>query len=265
LILFFNYKTKIILRVSGYPKLNFLRKIFWKTIDKKILFVTSPTISTLNLLLSNNIFSENKIKYLPDPILKIKDIQLKRKENNKVENFVSKENTLISIGRLTKQKNFIFLINVFKEISKKYKKLNLIILGEGEQRKILEKKIKDYNLSDKIYLLGYKKNIYDYLKKSKIFVLTSLWEDPGFVLLEAGYSNKTILSSDCPNGPKEILDNGNNGYLFKSNSSNDFISNFEKIINSENSVLKKKKILLKKKCKDFTLLNHFKKLKDILK
>ena len=93
-----------------------------------------------------------------------------------------------------KQKNFNFLIDSFYN-SKKYKNLNLFILGEGEERKNLENKIKKLNLS-KIFLVVIK-NIYDYLKKSKIFVLSSLWEDPGFVLLEAGYLNKIIFSSNC--------------------------------------------------------------------
>ena len=60
--------------------------------------------------------------------------------------------------------------------------------------------------------------------------------------LEAGYLNKTILSSNCPNGPAEILDNGKNGFLFESNSPKSFIENFDKMY------LKKIKALsLKKK------------------
>ena len=52
-------------------------------------------------------------------------------------------------------------------------------------------------------------NVFKYLINSKYFILSSLWEDPGFVLIEAGISNTIILSSDCPNGPKEIVKNEN--------------------------------------------------------
>ena len=151
-----------------------------------------------------------------------------------------------------------------KLIQKKYKNLNLFILGEGEERKNLENKIKKLNLSKKIFLVGHKKNIYDYLKKSKIFVLSSLWEDPGFVLLEAGYLNKIIFSSDCPSGPIEILNNGENGFLYKSNSTDSFVENFDKLINCNKTEIYKKKLKLKIKCKEFTLLNHYQKLKIIL-
>jgi len=116
----FNYETKFILRVSGYPKLNYIREIFWKIISYKISLITVPTVSTLNLLISKKIFTEDKIFYLPDPVLKIEDIQKKYNENFLIKNQLSKKNSLISIGRLTKQKNFVFLIKKFNEIKKKY-------------------------------------------------------------------------------------------------------------------------------------------------
>ena len=113
--------------------------------------------------------------------------------------------------------------------------------------------------------MGHKENIYDYLKKSKFFILPSLWEDPGFVILEAAFLNKTIFSSDCPNGPIEILDNGKNGFLFESNSSDSFQKKFEDLLSTSNSDILRKKVKLKKKSKEFTLFNHYKILKSILK
>ena len=50
-----------------------------------------------------------------------------------------------------------------------------------------------------------------------VFVLSSLWEEVGFVIVEAALCNSFIISSDCPNGPKEFLDNGKKGILFESN------------------------------------------------
>jgi glycosyltransferase involved in cell wall biosynthesis len=97
-----------------------------------------------------------------------------------------------------------------------------------------------------------------------MFILPSLWEDPGFVLVEAGYMNLTILSSDCPNGPKELLNNQKNGFLFKINSIKNFIENFEFIENSNKNMIKEKKISFKKKIKEFTLLCHYKIFRSIL-
>ncbi|RPF75571.1 MAG: glycosyltransferase [Rickettsiales bacterium TMED254] len=260
----FNWKTKLILRISGYPKLNILRKIFWKISNNSIFKVTAPTNTTLKLLKESNIFSKNKMIYLPDPILNIKDIQKMKSDNSLINENLSISNSLVSIGRLTKQKNFSFLISAFGELQKKYKNINLFILGDGEQKQFLESEIQKLDLKDKVYLVGHQDNIFKYLKHAKIFVLTSLWEDPGFVLLEAAYMNKIVLSSDCPSGPKEILDNDNNGFLFKTNSYESFLKKFDDLINSdEDSIIFKKKCL-KRKSKEFTFFNHFKILKLIL-
>lgn len=265
LLFFFKYKTKFVLRISGYPKLNFIRSIFWRLVSDKLNIITTPTKSTLDLINSSNIFSLDKIKYLPDPVLNLSEIRKKKVENILTEKDFNSENIILSIGRLTRQKNFIFLIKSFKNLNEVYPNYKLIILGDGEERSKLQDMIKKFKLEKKIFLLGYKKNIYPYLKKAQIFVLTSLWEDPGFVLIEAGFMNKIILTSDCPNGPKELLAHGNNGFLFETQSFKDFQKKFKEINESDKIFLLKKKISFKKKIKEFTLFNHYKILKNILK
>ena len=66
------------------------------------------------------------------------------------------------------------------------------------------------------------------MNKSEALVLTSLWEDPGFVIVEAGYNNCQVVSSNCPNGPMEII-NKDGGYLFKSNSKIDFLKTIKSV------------------------------------
>ena len=264
LLMLFSYDTKFILRISGYPRLNFLRTLFWQHVGKKIYLVTSPTKSTLDLLKEKKIFDEVKIKYLPDPILEIREIEKKKAEKNTIGNKISKDNTLISIGRLTKQKNFKFLIKAFYELQKLYPNYNLCIVGEGEERNILTEDIKKYKLEKKVFLTGYKDNVYDYLKNSKALILSSLWEDPGFVLVEAGFMNKTVISSDCPNSPCELLENGKNGFLFQSNNIDSFIKTFSEMESSDNETILSKKISYKKKIREFTMYNHFKILNKLI-
>ena len=119
LLLLFNYKTRFILRISGYPKLTFFRSLLWKLVSKKIYIITAPTSATAEMLKKKNIFNSNKIKYLPDPVLKIDEIQKKKIKSVKIKSCHLK-NSLISIGRLTPQKNFTFLINIFSKISKNH-------------------------------------------------------------------------------------------------------------------------------------------------
>ena len=103
----------------------------------------------------------------------------------------------LAIGRLTKQKNFSFLIECFNQIIKKNNLINLVIIGEGEEFKVLKKIIKNYEMENNIFLIGYQKNVFGYLKNCEAFILSSLWEDPGFVVVEAMFSNAFVLSSDC--------------------------------------------------------------------
>ena len=263
LLFFFKYETKFILRISGFPKLNFLRKNLWKLVGKKIFKITTPTRLTSEFLKENEIFDEKKIHYLPDPIINISQINklLIKKNKNKKNNNKTK---IIAIGRLTKQKNFDLLINAFEVISKKYPETKLFILGSGEKKSILEKKIINKFLSKRIFLLGHKNNVFKYLASADIFILSSLWEDPGFVLVEAGYMEKIILSSDCPNGPKELLENGKNGFLFKSGSTEDLIIKFQEMQNMDKDEIYKKKVFFKKKIKEFTLFSHYRILQKIV-
>ena len=80
-------------------------------------------------------------------------------------------------------------------------------------RKIDKKK----KVEKKVYLCGYVNNIYKYFLKGEIFILSSLWEEVGFDMVEAALSNLFIISSNCPNGPSEFLNNGRNGILFENN------------------------------------------------
>lgn len=263
LTLFLKNNTKIILRISGLPKLNIFRYIFWKLFGEKIYKITCPTLGTYQYLIKKKIFDKDKLYILHDPAILLEDYA--EKKFNKIPNFDFKDNKIIvGIGRLTKQKNFSLLISAFNEILKKYPEYILIILGGGEKKSEILKLIKTLGIENKVHLVGFQENVYQYLIKADCFVLSSLWEDPGFVLLEAGLSNTTVISSNCKNGPQEILDNENNGYLFKNNNLNDLLKKFDEFKKEKVSELNKKKLKLKKEIKKFTLYSHFNSLKKII-
>ena len=260
ILLFCNINTKVIFRISGYPRLNYIRKLFWKIAFKKVYKVTSPTIETRNKMIRENIVDEKKIILLRDPIISPKKINTLSKKD------ISEEfkNCYVSIGRLTRQKNQIFLIECFHELIKKNNQIKLIIIGEGELKNTLKQKIDELNVGNNIFLLGYKENIYRYLRYSKAFVLSSLWEDPGFVLIEAAFCNLNLISSNCPNGPSELLNNGKDGFIYKSNNKEDFLMKFNDYQLSDDHNLFNKKLAVKKNIKNFTYFKHSEVLKSIL-
>ena len=250
LLFFFKIKTKVIFRISGYPRLNFFRKFFWKVTFKNIYRVTSPTNETKKKLISEEIIQEDKIILLRDPIISPKKIIFLAKQ----QVYEKPKDYYISIGRLTHQKNYQFLINCFYEMVKKDNTIKLIILGEGELKEDLKKQIDYLKMNDNIFLLGYQNNVYEYLKNAKAFILSSLWEDPGFVLVEAAFCNLNIISSDCPNGPSELLNNGKDGFMYKSNNKEDFLIKFNEYLLANKKDLFTKKLAVKKNTKKFCLL-----------
>ena len=254
LAIVFKFKTKFILRISGYPKLNILRKLFWKLSSKKIFKVFTPTEITKNLLIREKIFNLDQTFLLPDPIITIRKIpQLK---NSEIDKNLKDKNFILSIGRLTKQKNFNLLIDNFSEIKETFKDTKLVIIGSGEEKTKLLKKIQEKNLNQDVIIKDYTNNIFNYLKNSKMFVMTSEWEDPGFVLIEAAALNKLILSSDCLSGPVEFVGE-NCGILFKKNNKENFqqkISYAYKNLSTEE--IYKKKINAKSKIRPYTIFGH---------
>jgi len=260
---FFKLKTKFILRISGYPRLNLLRKFFWKKVSKKLELTTCPTLGLRSKLLNNNIFETDKIVYLPDAILNYDKFKIIKKKFSIVKGFSDKK-VILSVGRLTKQKNFSYLINEFYKFENVNKDYILCIIGEGEERENLEKIIQKLNLTNKVFLIGYRNDIYDCMQNSEIFVLSSLWEEVGFVIVEAAINNLYIISSNCPNGPNEFLNEGKNGLLFNSNTKDELLKCFLEYTKFSEKKIFEDKVKLKNNALHYTKFRHYIKLKNIL-
>ena len=119
---------------------------------------------------------------------------------------------VVAIGRLTKAKCFSLLLTAFQR-SRLKEDAKLLILGDGPDRSTLETSIDRLGLREHVQLLGFVANPYRYIKNSDLFVLSSLWEGLPTVLIEALYLGTPIVSTDCPSGPREILQEGKFGTL----------------------------------------------------
>jgi len=256
------FDTKLILRISGLPKMNFVRKTLWKIASKHIHRITCPTKDTYNDL-SKLSFLKNKLVVLSDPILNIRDIQNKRynkvKISDEIDKIITTKKFFLSNGRFTKQKNFLFYLNCIPEILKLDPEIFFVLIGEGQQKKQIIEVSKKLNISNNIFIIDRTDNVHHFMQKSQALILTSLWEDPGFVIVEAGYNNCQVISSNCPNGPKEIIGK-DGGYLFDSNSKQSLISAVKTFLEDTKEKKFLKKIILKKRIKRFTSFQHRTKL-----
>ena len=119
---------------------------------------------------------------------------------------------LVACGRLTRQKGFPYLINAMVEIRKRLP-AHLWIVGEGEDRDALTRQIRETGLSSCVRLLGFQQNPYRYMSAADVFVLSSLWEGFGNVIVEAMACGVPVVSTACPHGPEEILCHEESGLL----------------------------------------------------
>ena len=119
---------------------------------------------------------------------------------------------ILSVGRLHSQKNFSLLIKAFAR-SKLRDKYKLIILGEGPERKKLEKLVLELGMKGKIFLPGKVSNPYPFMRNARFFVLTSNYEGFPNVLLESLACGTPVIATNCDTGPDEIVEHGKNGLL----------------------------------------------------
>jgi len=118
----------------------------------------------------------------------------------------------LAVGRLDQQKDFPNLLSAFAQV-RKQKEARLIILGEGSEREKLEAIVDRLGIKEDTLLPGFVKNPYAYMKQSTCFVLSSRNEGLPTVLIEAMACGCSVVATNCPSGPDEILDSGVYGYL----------------------------------------------------
>jgi glycosyltransferase involved in cell wall biosynthesis len=119
---------------------------------------------------------------------------------------------VLGVGRLTRQKDFPTLIRAFAAVRRRHA-ARLIILGEGEDRPGLEALAGQLGVAPDVALPGFQDNAVAYMAASRLFVLSSTWEGLPTVLIEALAAGTRVVSTDCPNGPREILQDGRLGAL----------------------------------------------------
>lgn len=119
---------------------------------------------------------------------------------------------ILSAGRLRKQKDFETLLRAFALVRAK-RACQLIILGEGSERRSLEVLVQKLGLRGQVLLPGHRSNPFAYMRRAALFVLSSRFEGSPNVLIEALAVGVPVVATDCHSGPREILANGAYGPL----------------------------------------------------
>ncbi len=153
-----------------------------------------------------------RLKVIYNPIV---SPELRQKASEAVDHkwFQQKEiPVILSVGRLSKEKDYGTLIRAFALVRKNMP-AHLLILGEGPERKSMEALVAELGLQESIRIPGFIDNPYAYMSKAALFVLSSTSEGLPNVIIEALAVGAPVVSTDCKSGPREILDNGKYGTL----------------------------------------------------
>jgi glycosyltransferase involved in cell wall biosynthesis len=216
-IIFSSFPTRRII-VSEHGSNNHLHWFF--RIIKRITYpyVFSCVVPTHEDTLNNKKYTE-KVKYIPHHLT---DFDAFRK-------LPTKSNIILNVGRLTSDKNQIELLRIFQNINNPDWKL--IIIGDGELEVDLRKFIYQNKINAEIH--SSTKDIAYYYAQAKVFALTSISEGYGMVLIESLVFGLPIIAYDCPVGPREIIINGENGYLIGNFDRNKYIEKLTELMNDE--------------------------------
>lgn len=119
---------------------------------------------------------------------------------------------VLAVGRLTPQKDYPTLLRAFAQVRQSHP-ARLLILGEGELRHDLWRLAQELHLTDAVAMPGYEPNPFAYMRRASVFVLSSRYEGLPNALIQAMACGCPVVSTDCPSGPREILDGGRYGHL----------------------------------------------------
>jgi glycosyltransferase involved in cell wall biosynthesis len=219
----------------------------------KFVFVSKELLNFYSIKMK---LIKNKCVTIHNGITNFLNFKKKNISNNKIN--------ILSVGRFDRQKDFKTIVLAFNMLSKKYTNIQLLLVGDGEQKDDLLKLSQKLHLKSRIKFFGWRNNIYTIMNKADIFVFSSNYEGFPYVLIEAMSCGLPIIATKCQFGVSELLNNGEYGILVEVGNPTQMAENVEKFILNKklrriysNKSLKRAKIFtlerMKKKYKNFFL------------
>ncbi len=143
--------------------------------------------------------------------------------------FDQKQNKVLAVGRLTYQKNFDRMLDVWQKVNKQGWKLQIV--GDGEEKADLLQKIKRYQLEDSTEIVSPSKQINEYYRSAGLIIMTSRYEGLPMVLIEAKNFALPAVAFDCKTGPAEIIKD--DGYVIDYQNNDEFVTQLNALIGDE--------------------------------
>ena len=217
-------KYVLYLHTDPIRKTNFYNSIMLRYAKEKFDYYICVSEGLKSTFVSNLNFNKDKINVIYNPIEKKEIAKLDR----------DKKLRILSVGRYEYEKGHMHLINAVNILKSNYPyPIELLIVGSGPLKPQYLKLIDSLNLNDSISLIPWKKNIEEYYATSNLFILTSYFETYSMVLAEAIIYGLNIITTDCPTGPREIINLAKSCTYKKNTVRGNFIDNFMDLNDSE--------------------------------
>jgi len=177
---------------------------------------------------------------------------------------VAKEKMVLAVGRLSYQKGFDMLLDIWYQTKCRDDGWKLVIIGQGELLEQLETKKEFLGISSSVEILPANPQIESLYARSSLYVMSSRWEGLPLVLIESTSAGLPIVSFDCETGPRDIVKNGYNGYLVECFNLSDFASIIDKLC-EDKELMRKMSDNSRVKSLEFNLESIIKQWNNILK
>ena len=233
-----NILTVLCSKLAGIPNIISERNnpkiyapnLIWRAIRNNVYCYTDCLVvqTKANKTFYSKLIPEKKITVIGNPISK----HFKKKRKSKRTNSPNEFLKIVTVGRLDYNKGHDFLLKSFAIVCKKHPNLNLLIIGDGILRNNMELLAKQLRLTENVTFIGHSSKVEDFYNDADIFVFTSRSEGYPNALLEAYYFGVPLISTDCPDGPSDIIEHGKDGYLIEVDNTTELTSSLEKLINN---------------------------------
>lgn len=188
--------------------LNHFGRVFYAPCSR-VVAVSSGVADSLEEVAG---LSRDRIEVIHNPVRAYVPGVMRDDDRHALEGWLNAEKRLIAIGNLKRQKGFDVLLHAFAELRQRCD-VRLLILGEGSLRSELEALALHLGVAEDMWMPGFRPNPGTFLQHAHVFVLSSNWEGFGNVIVEALSAGVPVVSTDCPSGPREILEGGRFGRL----------------------------------------------------
>jgi glycosyltransferase involved in cell wall biosynthesis len=196
--------TRLVLREAA--TLENLRHPFFYLPLMRGLYRRADKVVVLSSYMKNQL--ERKLQLLPDKVIHIPNpVDLSKIQQDAAEplpnDYDASRPYALTVGRLTPQKDYMTLLEAFRVVAQS-SPLRLVILGEGPDRSMIEKRIRKFELGDRIELRGFDSNPYRWMARAHIFVLSSRWEGMPNTILEARALGIPIVMTEYDPSAREV-------------------------------------------------------------